>query len=150
MHQQIKMEERKMKTINLRSEYPELYHRDMFVEVADEIADLLYDSRKLQHRLNEQDRYNGVAYVVFDDDDSVNVCHAPSPYQELVTEEMIRALYQALFSLPEDQRRRMYLHFIAGVSQTDIAIAEGVRTQSVNDSIYRALYQLRKKLNYFS
>ena len=30
-----------MKTINLRSEYPELYHRDMFVEVADEVADLL-------------------------------------------------------------------------------------------------------------
>ena len=133
-----------MKTINLRSEYPELYHRDMFVEVEDEVAELLYDSRKLQHRLNEQDRYNGVAYVVFDDDDSVNVCHAPSPYQELVTEEMIRALYQALFSLPEDQRRRMYLHFIAGVSQTDIAIAEGVSLKAVNNSIVRALKHLRK------
>ena len=138
-----------MKTINLRSEYPELYHRDMFVEVADEIADLLYDSRKLQHRLNEQDRYNGVAYVVFDDDDSVNVCHAPSPYQELVTEEMVRALYQALFSLPEDQRRRVYLHFIAGVSQTDIAIAEGVSQPCVNKSIMRAIIQMKKYLRNF-
>ena len=139
-----------MKTINLRSEYPELYHRDMFVEVADEVADLLYDSRKLQHRLNEQDRYNGVAYVVFEDDDSVNVCHAPSPYQELANEELTRVLYQALFALPEDQRRRVYLHFIAGVSQTDIAIAEGVDRTSVCHSINRALQQLKKKLNYFS
>jgi len=138
-----------MKTINLRSEYPELYHRDMFVEVADEVADLLYDNRKLQHRLNEQDRYNGVAYVVFEDDDSVNVCHAPSPYQELVTEEMIRALYQALFSLPEEQRRRVYLHFIAGVSQTDIAIAEGVSQPCVNKSIMRAIIQMKKYLRNF-
>ena len=138
-----------MKTINLRSEYPELYHRDMFIEVVDEVADLLYDSRKLQHRLNEQDRYNGVAYVVFEDDDSINVCHAASPYQELANEEMTRVLYQALFALPEDQRRRVYLHFIAGVSQTDIAIAEGVSQPCVNKSIMRAIIQMKNYLRNF-
>ena len=139
-----------MKTINLRSEYPELYHRDMFVEVADEVADLLDRLHRESESQARKDRRYGVDVVCIEEDDEINISAYPSPYQECVLQEQLEVLYQAISSLPQEQRRRVYLHYIAGVSQTDIAIAEGVKTQSINDSIRRALWQLRKKLENFS
>lgn len=139
-----------MKTINLRSEYPELYHRDMFVEVADEVADLLDRLHRESESQARKDRRYGVDVVCIEEDDEINISTYPSPYQECVFQEQLEVLYQAIFSLPLEQRRRVYLHYIAGVSQTDIAIAEGVHFSSVNQSIFRALKQLRKKLEEFS
>ena len=135
-----------MKTINLRSEYPELYHRDMFVEVADEVADLLDRLHRESESQARKDRRYGVDVVCIEEDDEINISAYPSPYQECVLQEQLAVLYQAIFSLPLEQRRRVYLHYIAGVSQTDIAIAEGVRFTAVNNSISRALKQLRKYL----
>jgi len=135
-----------MKTINLRSEYPELYHRDMFVEVADEVADLLDRLHRESESQTRKDRRYGVDVVCIEEDDEINISTYPSPYQECVLQERLAVLYRAVFSLPLEQRRRVYLHYIAGVSQTDIAIAEGVRFTAVNNSISRALKQLRKNL----
>jgi len=139
-----------MKTINLRSEYPELYHRDMFVEVADEVADLLDRLHRESESQARKDRRYGVDVICIEDDDEINISTYPSPYQECVLQEQLKVLYQAIFSLPLEQRRRVYLHYIAGVSQTDIAIAEGVSQPCIYKSISRSLFQLRKILKNFS
>lgn len=139
-----------MKTINLRLEYPELYHRDVFVEVTDEVADLLDRLNRESESQARKDRRYGVDVICIEEDDEINISTYPSPYQECILQEQLKVLYQAIFSLPLEQRRRVYLHYITGVSQTDIAIAEGVKTQSINDSIRRALWQLRKKFENFS
>jgi len=80
----------------------------------------------------------------------VNISAYPSPYQECVLQEQLEVLYQAIFSLPLEQRRRVYLHYIAGVSQTDIAIAEGVHHTAVYRSIRRSLTQMKKILKNFA
>ena len=138
-----------MKTINLRSEYPELYHRDVFVEVADEVADLLDRLHRESETQARKDRRYGIDVVCIEEDDEINVSTYPSPYQEYVLHERLAVLYRAVFSLPLEQRRRVWLYYIAGVSQTDIAIAEGVRLSAVHNSIERALKQLQKKLKTF-
>lgn len=49
-------------------------------------------------------------------------------------------------SLPGKQARRIYAHFILGLSMTDIARAEGVARSRVSDSIQRGLRNLEKFL----
>ena len=139
-----------MKTINLRSEYPELYHRDVFVEVADEVADLLDRLHRESETQARKDRRYGIDVVCIEEDDEINVSTYPSPYQEYVLHERLAVLYRAVFSLPLEQRRRVWLYYIAGVSQTDIAIAEGVSQPCIYKSISRSLFQLRKILKIFS
>ena len=55
-------------------------------------------------------------------------------------------VYQAISSLPEKQRQRVYAHYILGITLMDIAKMEGVSLHAVYESIQRGLRRLEKFL----
>ena len=55
-------------------------------------------------------------------------------------------VYQAISSLPEKQRQRVYAHYILGITLMDIAKMEGVSLHAVYESIQRGLRRLEKIL----
>ena len=64
-------------------------------------------------------------------------------YERKVTAQELRA---ALNALPDTQGRRVYTHYILGLSKTEIARAEGVAKSRVSESIERGLRNMEKFL----
>ena len=64
-------------------------------------------------------------------------------YERKVTAQELRA---ALNALPDTQGRRVYAHYILGLSKTEIARAEGVAKSRVSESIERGLRNMEKFL----
>lgn len=64
-------------------------------------------------------------------------------YERKVT---MQELLAAIASLPDKQAKRVYAHFILGMTQTDIARVEGVSKMTVCYSIERALQTMEKFL----
>lgn len=56
------------------------------------------------------------------------------------------ALHKAINQLPETQRRRLILYYFAGLTYAQIAEKEGCKYQTVQESIYTALKNLKKFL----
>lgn len=143
----IEMEDLSMTMINLRDVYP-FYHSDLLVEVSEDIAEAMTaatrqesNSRRQMYRYKAQyslDRGDGIEHS--------SLHFAPSPAELYEKKEEIEALYAALAALPEKQGRRIFAHYILGVSKAELARAEGVAESAVRDSICRGLKQLREIL----
>ena len=58
-------------------------------------------------------------------------------------------LHAAISSLPDKQAKRIYAHFILGMTKQDIALAEGVHEKVVRVAIERGLQALRKNFEKF-
>lgn len=136
-----------MATINLRDYYP-FYQHDMLIEVTDEVAaQLQQEERNEKAYQRKKERYR--AYYSLDCGDGLErkaIFTSVSPderYQRKVTYEQ---LYGALSALPEKQAKRIYAHFLMGISQAEIARAEGVSSNAVNLSISRGLKRLERYL----
>lgn len=136
-----------MTTINLRDYYP-FYTSDCFIDVSEEIADMLRDAdrREAAYRLRT---YRHKAYYSLDRGDGIEheaIFFALSPHEIYERKVSMQELHAAMSSLPGKQARRIYAHFILGLSMTDIARAEGVARSRVSDSIQRGLRNLEKFL----
>jgi len=143
------MEEIIMATINLRDFYP-WYTWDEFVEVPDVIAGELFADRRYQKIHDQRMRRNKSIYSldVGDGIETAAIIHT-TDNPEVVFEIMERhcRVCRALNSLPEVQGRRVEAHYILGMSQTEIAEAEGVTKGSVSISITRGLLAMKNYLN---
>ncbi|MBS5062295.1 MAG: sigma-70 family RNA polymerase sigma factor [Hungatella hathewayi] len=136
-----------MARINLRDFYP-FYNNDLFVDVSDEVAAALVEAerREAAYRLRT---YRHKAYYSLDREDGIEhdaLFVALSPceiYERKITAQELRA---ALDALPEMQGRRVYVHFILGLSKAAIARAEGVSKVTVGQSIERGLRSMEKFL----
>ena len=136
-----------MTKINLRDFYP-FYHNDLFVEVPDEVATALAQAerQKAAYRLRT---YRYKAYYSLDREDGIEhdaLFVALSPceiYERKVTAQELRT---ALDALPKTQGRRVYAHFVLGMSKAAIARAEGVSKVTVGESIERGLRSMEKIL----
>lgn len=138
-----------MKTINLREYYP-YYKTDTFVEVPDEVAELLH-RYKLKEASDYLRTYRHRAFYSLDINDGTEYSALPLLYQPTVFEIIERKriselLYQGLSALPEEQRNRIYACYFLGVSHAAIAKADGVSTRNVRLSISRGLKSLKKFL----
>ena len=138
-----------MKTINLREYYP-YYKTDTFVEVPDEVAELLH-RYKLKEASDYLRTYRHRAFYSLDINDGTEYSALPLLYQPSVFEIIERKriselLYQGLSALPEKQRNRIYAYYFLGVSHAVIAKADGVSTRNVRLSISRGLKSLKKFL----
>lgn len=136
-----------MTTINLRDYYP-FYTSDCFIDVSEEIADMLReaDRREAAYRLRT---YRHKAYYSLDRGDGIEheaIFFALSPHEIYERKVSMQELHTAMSSLSGKQARRIYAHFILGLSMTDIARAEGVARSRVSDSIQRGLRNLEKFL----
>ena len=70
-------------------------------------------------------------------------CRILAPYERKVT---MQELHAAIASLPNKQAKRIYAHFILGMTKQDIARAEGVHEKVVRVAIERGLRHLEKIL----
>ena len=137
--------------INLREFYPECYRSDYFVEVPDEVAELLILLRR--HEQSQRRRiYKYKAQYSLDIYENVEretVLKCPSAeevFEQLAEQEQ---LYDAMMALTHKQRTRLYAKFFLNMSYTQIAKQEGVDVTSVKESVQRAIKQLQKKIHLF-
>ena len=136
-----------MKKINLQDLYP-FYHNDLFVEVSDEVAAALAEAERIERNYIRRVYWNK-AYFSLDAGDGIEhealfVALSPCELSERkVTAQELRA---ALNALPDTQGRRVYAHYILGLSKTEIARAEGVAKSRVSESIERGLRNMEKFL----
>ncbi len=137
--------------INLREFYPECYRSDYFVEVPDEVAELLILLRR--HEQSQRRRiYKHRAHYSLDIYENVEreaILQSPTAeeiFEQLAEREQLQA---AIMSLTERQRSRLYAHFFLNMSYTKIAQQEGVDVSAVRKSVQRALHQLRKRVELF-
>lgn len=136
-----------MAIINLRDYYP-FYTSDCYMEVSEEIADMFkeFDRREAAYRLRT---YRHQAYYSLDRDDGLEheaVFVSLSPHELYERKVTMQELHAAISSLPDKQAKRIYAHFILGMSQTEIAQAENVSKSRISESIRDGLRRLEKIL----
>ena len=73
--------------------------------------------------------------------------NAEKPEEELVRQEMKAQVWQALETLPPEQREAVVLHHMEGMGMQDIAEVTGVRPGTVMSRLARAREALRKHLS---
>lgn len=73
-------------------------------------------------------------------------CSAPSPQHQAESAQMLDALRQALFKLPDRCREVYLLNRVSGMSYAQIARHCGITANTVEKHIARALQGLRKEL----
>ena len=119
-----------MAIINLRDFYP-YYTMDSFIEVPDEVAEAMaeFDRKEEAYRIE-----HSALFV------ALSPCEI---YERKIT---MQELYAAISSLPYKQAKRIYAHFVLGMSKTDIARAEGVDEKVVRLAIERGLRNMEKFL----
>ena len=93
--------------------------------------------------------YRHKAYYSLDRDDGLEheaVFVALSPHELYERKVTMQELHAAIASLPNKQAKRIYAHFILGMTKQDIARAEGVHEKVVRVAIERGLRHLEKIL----
>lgn len=143
----IEMEDLQMTMLNLRDVYP-FYHSDLFVEVSPDVAEAMTTAARQEANARRQ-MYRHRAQYSLDRGDGIehsSLCFVPSPAELYEEKEEIEALYAALASLPEKQGRRVYAHYILGVSKAELARAEGVSLNVICVAITRGLENMKKYL----
>jgi RNA polymerase sigma-70 factor (ECF subfamily) len=143
----IEMEERIMAKINLRDYYP-FYNSDFFIEIPDEIESALLEAERLEKNYIRRRFYNKAHYSLDADDgiekDILFVSLSPCEiYERKITAEQ---LHSAIASLPDKQGKRIYAHYILGMSKSDIARAENINEKAVREAIERGLKNMEKFL----
>ena len=134
-----------MVKINLRKYYPDFYTTDYIIEVPNKVAALM-DSSERSEAAYYLRRYRHKAYYSLDRGDGIEhdilfVSLSPCEiYERKVTTEQLHA---AIASLPNKQAKRIYAHYILGISQADIARAEGVDVRNVCKSISKGLRNMK-------
>lgn len=139
-----------MTIINLKEIYP-WYESDYLIELPDEIAALFknYELAEEAHRIRQ---YRYKAFYSLDCDDGIEneaIFKVLSPdeiYERKLTKQQ---LHEAISNLPDKQAKRVYAHYILGISKTAIAKAEKVSEASVRESIERGLLSMEKYLKKF-
>ena len=134
-----------MAIINLRDYYP-FYTSDCFMEVSEEVAEMFkeFDRKEAAYRLRT---YRHKAYYSLDRDDGLEheaVFVALSPHELYERKVTMQELHAAIANLPDKQAKRIYAHFILGMTKQDIARAEGVHEKVVRVAIERGLRRLEK------
>ena len=94
-----------------------------------------------------QKRRNGECSLDTDPGFEADVLRQPTTPDEYVeARETTLALYDALAQLPPTQARRVYQHYLLGMSKAEIAAAEGVGRSRICCSIERGLASMKNIL----
>ena len=134
-----------MVKINLRDFYP-FTHEDTNIEVSEEIAEMMYGSERAEANYERKIRRHK-AYYSLDHKTGIErsilfTSHSPEElYERKMTNE---ELYAVIAQLPDKQAKRIYAHYLLGVSKEEIARAEGVSWRAVHQSIQQGLIRMEK------
>lgn len=142
-----------MPTINLKEHYPTVYVEDFFIEVSQDIHQLLVDMKHQEDAFVRQISRHHTYHSLDDPDFPAAQCIL---FQEQSLAEAVEQrydamdIYQAVMSLPPKQAKRCYDYYYSGFSMPNIAQSEGVTVGSVSECIKSALTTLREKCNLFN
>ncbi len=142
--------ENNMIKINLRHYYPH-YTSDVFIEVPDAIAIELHAFEKQDAAFHLRS-YRNHAYFSLDHEDNLEremLFVSPSSEDCFFREHIACSLFSALRELPVAQARRVYSHYILGMSFATIASVESINEGNVRKSVARGLRRLQKILGEF-
>ena len=140
------MEDNSMTTINLKRYYPYMTE-NMTMEVSNEIAAVLSMGGRLCDSYKRQKRRNGECSLDTDPGFEADVLRQPmTPDEHIEARETTFALYDALAQLPPTQARRVYQHYLLGMSKAEIAAAEGVGRSRICCSVERGLAAMKNIL----
>ncbi len=137
-----------MKTINLRDLYPDVYKTDTFVEVTEEVLDVIQATQRLEAAY-ERRMYRHKAHYSLDCGNGIEkaaVFRTATPEDIFEEKQQQERLYAAVMALPEKQAKRLYAHVYLGMTPVEIAHAEGVDPSCVRRSIRNRLKRLAKKV----
>lgn len=137
-----------MKEINLRDFYPEIYHNDCFINLPDEIVDVLEEYRRKEIAYHRRTYRHKAQYSLEYGNNIEREAVLLTPtLQEIVERHMEEErMYQAISTLSAKQRQRVYAHYILGISMADIARMEDTSVSAIHESIHRGLKRLKKIL----
>ncbi len=133
-----------MKQINLRKYYP-FYIEDEMIEVPDEIAEPLKELARTEDAYRIR-TYRHKAIFSLDLMNEIREFPSDGPLPEEIVEQrsMQKLLYKGLQALPEKQRSRLVAYYFLGMTQAEIARAEGCYPYAIRFSIKQGLEGLKK------
>ena len=135
-----------MKKINLRELYPDVYTTDFFVDVTEEVMEIIRAAERAEAAY-ERKMYRYKAQYSLDCENGIENAVLLKPQTpEIVLEEkqFQEQVYAAVMKLPEKQAKRIYARYYLGMTVNEIAEVEGVDPVVSVDSIRRGLKQLAK------
>ena len=135
-----------MATIINMKDYYHWYTEDEYIEVSDEVAaELREDMTYEKHHVQRMRRNKSIYSLNLDDgiEASAVVPMTDDPQAVLDKKERHCRLCRALNSLPEEQGRRVEAYFLLGMSQAEIAEAEGVDKCNVSRAIAKGLASMK-------
>ena len=140
-----------MQRINLRKYYYPLYDEDIFIEVPDEIATVLWE----EHCLDDNTRRNLWIHTYSLDQSPEIENHFPEPIcsaEEILLQReadqyrefLLGKLGEALATLTPKQLRRLKARFVEGKKYREIAEMEGIDTSIAHHSVRAAIRRLQR------
>jgi len=136
--------------INLRDYYP--FCDNCTVEVSDEVAEVLREAERKERNYIERVRWHKAHYSLDLHGGAIeNYALDLSPSPEEIYERKLKhdALNLAFQTLSPAQKRRVYAHYIGGMTKSEIALAEDVDESTVRESIRSGLCKLKKVFHIF-
>lgn len=133
-----------MHKINLRDVYPEIYQKDYYILVPNELAETLDQFRRSENAFRVK-TYRYRAYYSLErgagieQDILLTVATPDELYEGKVTRKQ---LHTAISQLPEKQARRIYAHYFLDMSEAEIARSEAVSQTAVHHAIQRGMKTL--------
>lgn len=130
-----------MPKINLRDLYPDFYTSDYIVDVPDEVLSVFVENERREAAYTRK-MYRYKAQYSLDCADGIEnaiqfVSYSPDEiYERKLTAQQLHA---AIADLPDKQAKRIYSHYILGISKAEIARAEGVDEKAVRRAIESGL-----------
>lgn len=137
-----------MTKINLREQYPDYYKADTFIEVPDEVAEVMlaFDRQEAAYRRRT---YYHNAYYSLDRGDGIEydaVFLSVTPWEVYERKVTLEQLHAAIAALPDKQAKRIYAHFFLNMTEEAIARSENISPVAVHNAIHRGLRNLEKFL----
>lgn len=115
------------------------------VEVNDEVGTFIIKSRKEEHALDEKERYHREFSIEQSEYEGLNIAIFTGPDDEVIKNDLVKKMDEALDCLTETQRRRL-LMYSEGMSMRAIAQAEGI---SNHHHIAKSIEEAKKKIEKF-
>ena len=137
-----------MTKINLREQYPDYYKADTFIEVPDEVAEVMLVFERQEAAYRRRTYYHN-AYYSLDRDDGIEydaVFLSVTPWEVYERKVTLEQLHAAIAALPDKQAKRIYAHFFLDMTEEAIARSENISTVAVHNAIHRGLRHLEKFL----
>ena len=135
-----------MQIVNLKKYYYELFKKDTFVEVSDEVAEALLLMHREENNHKRKIWYHKAFYSLDREDGIEN-----DALEEILMEQeeerffllTLGRLEEALSSLTPVQEKRIRARYLCGMKVREIAAAEGVSISVVHTSIRSGIKNLK-------